>query len=341
MARQLSSTGRRVSGAGHTSSSTSPAEKSAPSATRAPIALMMDAAFSTGSPHSTSSGTWQVSHMPTLYAHGGAASSPCRPEMAQPCSPTVAATQLMYAVVLWILARAVRLRRVAGALRTAAATGAALGEVHGFTLRRGSDIPGGRDNPLLARLAHPPASCARADHRAEATRQRDDRRHGQRGEQGPAAVAEHERDDRPRPAPPPAGPGRAAPGRPRSCSRGRPRGTGSSAARRAPPGWPGRARTARSARGRTPPPPRGTGARAGARRHPPAGRGPAPGQLAGHLGGAADVGVDRAERQQDGRDGGGRRPRRSPRRPAAGRRAARWSPRPAPRTPIVATASPR
>jgi len=39
---------------------------SAPSATRAPIALMMDAAFSSGRPQTMSSGPWLLSQMPTL-----------------------------------------------------------------------------------------------------------------------------------------------------------------------------------------------------------------------------------------------------------------------------------
>ena len=77
------------------SSSTSPGPNRSPSAIRAPIALMSAAAISTGSPHTRSSGAWHDSHIPTLYAHGGASRSPCLPDMAQPCSPTVLATQLM------------------------------------------------------------------------------------------------------------------------------------------------------------------------------------------------------------------------------------------------------
>src|ERR1700685_3862872 len=92
--RQLRSTGRNAIGVGQTSSSTVSGVISTPSAALAPIALMIDAASCTGRPHRISSGTWQVSHMPMLYAHGGALRSARLPETGQPYSPAGGGTQV-------------------------------------------------------------------------------------------------------------------------------------------------------------------------------------------------------------------------------------------------------
>src|SRR3984957_7107094 len=120
---------------------------STPSAARAPIALMIDSAPPTGRPHRISSGPWHVSHMPMLYAHGGALRSARLPETAQPDSPTVAATQVRR-----------RTSPGAGPAEDFRCSGDSVRVLRGERrfgrfmpdpLRRGSDIPADDRKPLV------------------------------------------------------------------------------------------------------------------------------------------------------------------------------------------------
>src|SRR4051794_6643312 len=95
--RQLSCTGRMVSEHGQMPSTWSPASITAPLAMRSPIELRMTVICSTGRPNMVSSGPWQLSHRPTVYAQGGAISSPRTAETDQPTVRMSSATACMHA----------------------------------------------------------------------------------------------------------------------------------------------------------------------------------------------------------------------------------------------------